>query len=118
MNKPESFALAGLNNEIYIFSLFSGTVVQSFYAHDEQITSILVREDWLITCSLDQMIKFWDLNSGAINEPQFVLYEHEEGILSADMHPTNDIMASIDGDCQVICRQIYNPDVIICQFSP
>jgi hypothetical protein len=64
------------------------------------------------------MIKFWDLNSGAINEPQFILYEHEEGILSADMHPTNDIMASIDGDCQVICRQIYNPDVIICQFSP
>lgn len=53
MNKPESFALAGFNNEIYIFSLFSGTVVQSFYAHDEQITAILVRDDWLITCSLD-----------------------------------------------------------------
>lgn len=50
------------------------------------------------------MIKFWDLNSGTINEPQFILYEHEEGILSADMHPSNDIMASIDGDCQVICR--------------
>lgn len=45
------------------------------------------------------MIKFWDLNQGSLQEPSFVLYEHEEGILSADLHKSNDLMVSIDGDC-------------------
>lgn len=27
-------------------------------------------------------------------------------------------MASIDGDGQVICREINNPDSLLCQFSP
>lgn len=43
LSTPESYAFAGLNNEIYLFSLFSGTVIQSFYAHDEQITAVLAR---------------------------------------------------------------------------
>jgi len=46
------------------------------------------RHQWLITCSLDQIIKFWDLNAGVFNGPSYTLYEHEEGILSADLHPT------------------------------
>lgn len=35
LTTPESFAFAGFNNEVYLFSLFSGTVIQGFYAHDE-----------------------------------------------------------------------------------
>jgi len=27
LSTPESFAFAGLNNEIYLFSLFSGTII-------------------------------------------------------------------------------------------
>jgi WD40 repeat protein len=84
---PDSFAFAGLNNEVFLFSLFSGTVVQSFYAHDEQITAVLCKGSWLITCSLDQIIKFWDLAKGVSAGPAFTLYEHEEGILSAALHP-------------------------------
>ena len=61
---PESFAFAGLNNEVYLFSLFSGTVIQGFYAHDEQITAVMARNQWLITVSMDSIIKVWDLNAG------------------------------------------------------
>lgn len=118
LNTPESFAFAGLNNEVYLFSLFSGTVIQGFFAHDEQITALLSKNQWLITCGLDQIIKFWDLNAGVQGGPTHTLYEHEEGILSADVHVTQDLMASIDGDCQVICREIENPDSLLCQFSP
>lgn len=27
-------------------------------------------------------------------------------------------MASIDGDGQVMCREIENPDNLLCQFAP
>ena len=46
------------------------------------------------------------------------MYEHEEGILSADLHPTQDLMASIDGEGMIICREIENPDCLLCQFNP
>lgn len=118
LNTPESFAFAGLNNEVYLFSLFSGTVIQSFYAHDDQITAVMNKNQWLITCGLDSIIKVWDLNLGCSQGPTHTLYEHEEGILAADVHPSQDMMVTIDSDFQVMVREIENPDTLLCQFSP
>jgi hypothetical protein len=35
MGSADMFALASLNNNLYLFSAFTGTSTQSFYAHDE-----------------------------------------------------------------------------------
>ena len=116
LQTANSFAFAGLNSEVYLFSLFSGTVIQNFYAHDDQITVLLSRGQWLITGSLDTIIKFWDLNQGAQEVCSF--YEHEEGILSGDLHPTDMLLATIDGNGSVLCREVGNTDNLYCQFNP
>lgn len=38
-----SYALAGMNNEIYLFSFYQGTIVKQFSAHDDYITSMLCK---------------------------------------------------------------------------
>ena len=38
-----SFAIAGVNNEIYLFSFYTGTTIKSFYAHDDEITQIITK---------------------------------------------------------------------------
>jgi WD40 repeat protein len=71
-------------------------VTQYFYAHDDLITGMMFKDDILITCSLDYLIKFWDIKSGQVREPSKILYEHEGPIFSADLHPSLDEMASVD----------------------
>ena len=44
-----------------IFSFQTGTCINKFYAHDDVITSILFYDAKLISMSLDQSIKIWDL---------------------------------------------------------
>lgn len=118
LSSPDSFALGALNNNIFLFSFYGGNTIQSFYAHDDQITSILYREDVLITSSLDAILKFWDLTQAQIREPIFTQYEHEDAILSADLHPTKDLMASVDAEGNVICREVKCPDNLTSQFRP
>ena len=72
----------------------------------------------LITVSLDQLMKFWDLNQGQIREPTFIMYEHEEAILSACLHPNKDLMASVDAEGNVICREIKNPNNLGSMLRP
>ena len=40
----ESFAVAGINNDIYLFSFYTGTTIKRFYAHDDFITQILYKK--------------------------------------------------------------------------
>ena len=59
----ESFAVSGINNEIYLFSFYTGTTIRKFYAHDDFITQILYKkvifspempeQELLITTSAD-----------------------------------------------------------------
>jgi WD40 repeat protein len=44
INSPENFALAGLDNNVYLFSFFTGTTIQQFYAHDDTITAICFKK--------------------------------------------------------------------------
>ena len=67
---------------------------------------------------MDSIIKLWDLNMGCSQGPAHTLYEHEEGILAAAVHLTQDMMVTIDTDFQVMVREIENPDTLLCQFSP
>lgn len=40
----DSFALAGVDNNIYLFSFLTGTTIQQFYAHDDTITAICFKK--------------------------------------------------------------------------
>lgn len=88
LQKPDSFALAALNHNVYLFSFVTGTVVANFYAHDDTINEILFSQELkkLITCSADQTIKLWDLGRGGdFSSDAEVFYDHEEEIVSADI---------------------------------
>lgn len=39
-----SYALAGMNNEIYLFSFYQGTTMKQFSAHDDYITNVLCKQ--------------------------------------------------------------------------
>ena len=41
LNSQDSFALAGHNHNIYVFSFLTGTTITNFYAHDDIINSVL-----------------------------------------------------------------------------
>jgi len=57
----ETFGCALANNQVSLFSFKTGTTIQTFNAHDDTITRILFRQKYLVTTSLDQTIKLWDL---------------------------------------------------------
>jgi len=61
LGDPTGFALAGEDNNIYIFTFHTGTVMEKFYAHDDLITQVIFKNEYLISCSLDQTIKLWNL---------------------------------------------------------
>ncbi len=113
LSSPDQLAMATLNNDINLFNFATGNSMQKWYAHDEQITALLYKDNILISCSLDQLMKFWDLSQAKISEPISVQYEHEEAIYSADLHPTEDLMASVDAEGNVILREIKCPNNLI-----
>ena len=55
-----TYAIAGMNNNVYLFSFFTGTTLKEFEAHDDQITAILYKNQIVVTVSIDQMIKLWN----------------------------------------------------------
>ena len=61
LSGDQSFAFAGHNNSIYIFSFTTGTCINEFSAHDDYITGIMFHEAKLVSCSMDQSVKIWDL---------------------------------------------------------
>lgn len=53
LSGDQSFALAGNNNSIYIFSFQTGTCINEFVAHDDYITGIMFHDAKLVSCSMD-----------------------------------------------------------------
>jgi len=52
-----SYALAGMNNEIYLFSFYQGTVVKQLNAaHDDYITSMLFKQVVYDDRSVEQLL--------------------------------------------------------------
>jgi len=58
------------------------------------------------------------MNSGQSREPSSIQFDHEGQILDAALHPSEDEMASLDTEGQVICRQVKSPDTLICCLTP
>jgi len=55
-------------------------------------------------------MKLWDLGSGNFKAPAYTIYDHEEEVMSACMHPTDpNLMASIDANGVVLIRDLRVP---------
>jgi WD40 repeat protein len=65
--QEDSYAVALANNSVGLFSFKTGTTITQFNAHDDSIGKILFRNQYLFTCSVDQTMKLWDLQSGNFN---------------------------------------------------
>jgi len=107
LQKPDSFALAALNHNVYLFSFVTGTVVANFYAHDDTINDILFSQELrkLVTCSADQTVKLWDLGKGGdFSADAEVFYDHEEEIVSASL--SRHILASVDFEANLLFRDL------------
>lgn len=121
ISSEDSFALAGHDNNIYLFSFFTGTTPQQFYAHDDTITAMCFKKDKLISCSIDQTIKIWSLESAqGFKNAEKTLYDHEEEIIAAVVcpHPDVHLLATADVDGQIIVRDLAEPDTPMCHIRP
>ena len=128
----KTYALAGMNNDIYFFSFAKQAVFQQFYAHDDYITNVLFKpvrmhddsyheQKFLVTTSADQAIKLWKIvfDSKEIPTPH-VLYDHQDEITSAHCSPQDSayLLASVDLAGQVIVRDLRDPESIMHKFRP
>eukprot|EP00351_Strombidinopsis_sp_SopsisLIS2011_P003649 CAMPEP_0116883910 /NCGR_PEP_ID=MMETSP0463-20121206/16585_1 /TAXON_ID=181622 /ORGANISM="Strombidinopsis sp, Strain SopsisLIS2011" /LENGTH=195 /DNA_ID=CAMNT_0004539453 /DNA_START=2065 /DNA_END=2652 /DNA_ORIENTATION=- len=103
LSSSDSFAIASLNHNVHIFSFYTGTVIASFPAHNDTINKILFKDDMLFTFSSDQEIKVWNLKTSNFNDP-IILQDHNEEVLAACVHETENLMASIDADGAVFVK--------------
>ena len=74
----------------------------------------------MITCSLDQTIKIWNLEKTDFKTPEKTLYDHEEEIIAAVVspHPDSYWLATADVEGQVIVRDLRKPEMQQCHIRP
>ena len=53
LSGQDSFALAGKNFDIYIFSFQTGTCINEFSAHNDLISTLLFFQAKIVSCSMD-----------------------------------------------------------------
>jgi len=104
LSSSDSFAIASLNHRVHIFSFYTGTIITTFDAHNDIINSILFKNDMLFTFSSDQDIKVWNLKTPNFADP-IVWQDHNEEVLTACVHETENLVASIDADGTVFVRE-------------
>ncbi len=90
-----------------IFSFQTGTCINQFQAHDDLITSILFYDAKLISPSLDQSIKIWDLKQpGYEDDPAHAIFDHDDEIVTADIRQNDGLLATMDATGTVIVRSL------------
>ncbi|KAG6889641.1 hypothetical protein C0995_015756 [Termitomyces sp. Mi166 len=71
--------------------------LQDFIGHKDYVLSVSVSHDgcWVISGSKDRSVQFWDIHDGT---PQFVLRGHHNSVISVDMNPVRNMLATGSGD--------------------
>ena len=57
---------------------------------------------------MDQTIKIWDLKKGGYEDDPTVIYDHDDEVISADIRPSDSMLASMDIQGTVYIRCIKN----------
>lgn len=81
---------------IYIFSFQTGTTINEFDAHDDYITAILFNDAKLISTSMDQTVKIWDLKQPGYEDSPTVIYDHDDEVVSADIRHSDSMLITMD----------------------
>lgn len=106
LSGQNSFAIGGKNNDIYIFSFQTGTCINQFQAHDDYIHMLLFHDAKLISCSMDQSIKIWDLKQQYYEDDPLILYDHDDEVICADIRPMDSLLATMDISGTILIRSI------------
>jgi factor associated with neutral sphingomyelinase activation len=109
LNSQESVVIGTADNNILIFNFSTGTEIGNFYAHDNDITNIWVVGNQLISFSVDTTMKIWNIATTNFSHPK-VFYDHEEGIISADVCKNSVI--SIDANGVILIKDLKKPNDI------
>jgi factor associated with neutral sphingomyelinase activation len=109
LNSQESVVIGTADNNIILFNFSTGTDMGNFYAHDNDITTISVIGNNLISFSIDTTLKIWSMSNSDFAHPK-VFYDHEEAILSADVCKNSII--SIDANGVILIRDVTKPGEI------
>lgn len=113
LSGQDSFALAGNNFNIYIFSFQTGTCINEFSAHNDLVSTLLFYQAKIISCSMDQTIKIWDLKQQEYEEDPITIYDHDEEIVCADIRASDAIMASMDLQGTIYIRSMEDPETVL-----
>ena len=113
LSGQDSFALAGQNFNIYIFSFQTGTCINEFNAHNDFISTLLFYQAKIISCSIDQTIKIWDLKMQGYEDDPISIYDHDDEIISADVRWADGLMASMDISGTVYIRSLEDPENVL-----
>lgn len=106
LNSQESVVIGTADNNIILFNFSTGTEIGNFYAHDNDISTISVIGNNLISFSYDTTLKIWNMLNSNFSHPK-VFYDHEDAIISADVCEKSII--SIDGNGVILIRNIMKP---------
>ncbi|PRP85404.1 hypothetical protein PROFUN_06950 [Planoprotostelium fungivorum] len=104
LSSDEKFLLVGSwDNNVYVYSTESGSIVDSIAAHDDAVTCVCLSDQYLLTGSWDATLKLWEYREGTISFlPLAEFFDHETEIHCADIDDKGTIASSGSAD-GVIC---------------
>ncbi|XP_065828267.1 protein FAN-like [Oscarella lobularis] len=121
MPDSKTLLIGSWDNNIYIYSVEYGRVLDSLVGHDDAVTSVCWKNGLMLTSSWDSSVKVWDYTpeSGGKKGPppsQRAELEHETGVNCLDFDPGS--MQAVAGmaDGSLILWSI-NDQMIIGQHS-
>uniref|UniRef100_A0A6B2KXN1 BEACH domain-containing protein n=1 Tax=Arcella intermedia TaxID=1963864 RepID=A0A6B2KXN1_9EUKA len=101
LSKIEKMAFVGSwDNNIYTYSTEYNRVVDTTYAHDDAVSSMINDDDLLVTGSWDSTVKVWKVRpSGVEKVPLADFVDHEAEVKCLDMNKERNLVASggLDG---------------------
>lgn len=103
-SKEDSLILSSFNNNIYVYSISFGRIVETIPAHDDAVCQLRQFGNTLISGGWDCTIKIWKNEKGSISKtPQWELSEHDSEVNCVNIdRVTGDFACSGSMDGEII----------------
>lgn len=127
----EKHVIAGSwDNNIYVYSIESGRLVQSIPAHDDAVSCLCLRNDVLLSGSWDGTVKYWEFSSNGLSKlPVADFSEYETEVRCLDITKQGNVAVSGQADGSIAfldlrdkntvkSMQIHDDCINCVQFTP